>query len=69
MAPLNANDAADKAYASPLFTDINYADTSTCGGQLPVHCSVAIDESVPYIKLTDDKILYLVMKSVFGHQL
>ena len=52
----------DDAYASPLFSDVNYADTSTCGGQL--HCSVAIDDSVPYIKLTDDETLYLYEVSV-----
>lgn len=47
----------DDAYASPLFTDVNYADRSTCGGKL--HCSVAIDDSVPYIKLIGNETLYL----------
>lgn len=51
------------AYASPLFTNVTYADTSTCGGEL--HCSVALDDSVPYIKLVDDEKLYLYEATVW----
>ena len=51
----------DDAYASPLFTNVTYADTSTCGGQL--HCSVAIDDSVPYIKLVDDESIYYLYEA------
>ena len=51
------------AYASPLFTNVTYADTSTCGGK--EHCSVAIDDSVPYIKLVDDETFYLYEATVW----
>eukprot|EP00587_Corethron_hystrix_P008287 CAMPEP_0113330126 /NCGR_PEP_ID=MMETSP0010_2-20120614/21399_1 /TAXON_ID=216773 ORGANISM="Corethron hystrix, Strain 308" /NCGR_SAMPLE_ID=MMETSP0010_2 /ASSEMBLY_ACC=CAM_ASM_000155 /LENGTH=326 /DNA_ID=CAMNT_0000192525 /DNA_START=126 /DNA_END=1107 /DNA_ORIENTATION=- /assembly_acc=CAM_ASM_000155 len=54
---------AHDAYASPLFTDVTYADTSTCGGK--EHCSVAIDDSVPYIKKSDGETFYLYEASVW----
>ena len=53
----------DDAYASPLFTNVTYADTSTCGGK--EHCSVAIDDSVPYIKMVDDETFYLYEATVW----
>jgi len=51
------------AYASPLFTNVTYADTSTCGGK--EHCSVAIDDSVPYIKMVDGETMYLYEATVW----
>ena len=53
----------DDACESPLFTNVTYADTSTCGGK--DHCSVAIDDSVPYIKKSDGETLYLYEASVW----
>mmetsp|Transcript_26141 Transcript_26141/g.38682 ORF Transcript_26141/g.38682 Transcript_26141/m.38682 type:complete len:411 (-) Transcript_26141:109-1341(-) len=47
------------ARESPLFTDVTYADTNTCGGGFKEHCSVAIDDSVPYIKKSDGETMYL----------
>ena len=53
----------DDARESPHFTNVTYADTSTCGGK--DHCSVAIDDSVPYIKKSDGETLYLYEASVW----
>lgn len=51
------------AYASPLQTDVAFANTSTCGGE--EHCSTAIDDSVPFLETFDDKKLYLYDKAVW----
>ena len=53
----------DDAHASPLFTNVEHANTSTCGGK--ENCSVAIDDSVPYIKLVDSEKLYLYEVTVW----
>lgn len=42
---------------APLYTNVRYAATSTCGGK--EHCSTAIDDSVPFIEKTDGDKLYL----------
>jgi hypothetical protein len=53
----------DDACESPLFADVIPADTSTCGGK--EHCSVAIDDSVPYIEKIGGKKLFLYEASVW----
>jgi len=48
---------------SPLFTNVKYGDTSTCGGK--EHCSTAIDDSIPYLEQTDGTKCYLYEKYVW----
>mmetsp|Transcript_1477 Transcript_1477/g.2266 ORF Transcript_1477/g.2266 Transcript_1477/m.2266 type:complete len:390 (+) Transcript_1477:76-1245(+) len=57
------NTTKDDAIAAPLFTDVDYGDRSTCGGKL--HCSVAIDDSVPYISTTKNDTFYLYEATVW----
>jgi len=51
------------ACASPLFTHVQYAPTSTCGGK--EHCSTAIDDSVPFIIKSTNETYYLYDRYVW----
>jgi len=53
----------EDALKSPLVTDVIPSDTSTCG--VKAHCSVAIDDSVPFIEKTDGEKCYLYEVSVW----
>ena len=55
MAPVDA--------CNPLYTNVKYGDTSTCGGK--EHCSTAIDDSVPYLEQIDGPKCYLYEKYVW----
>ena len=47
----------------PLYTNVKYADTSTCGGK--EHCSTAIDDTIPYLEQTAGEKFYLYEAEVW----
>ena len=53
----------DIAVCHPLYTNVKYADTSTCGGR--EHCSTAIDDSIPYLEKVSGEKCYIYEKLVW----
>lgn len=49
------------ACITPLQTDVKFAATSTCGGK--EHCSTAIDDTVPFLELSDGSSKYYVYEA------
>jgi len=49
IAPIDAS--------GPLYSNVVYGDTSTCGGK--EHCSTSLDDSIPYLAMTSGEKLYL----------